>query len=241
MKLTGNKIFSYMLAAAFALTLAGCGGGGGGAAMDDDDMMPPVMMCPEGQVGTYPDCMTAQQMCEAGGGRYEADGMCTSAEDRITEAARNSCVAAGGRFEADGMCTSASAVAQETCEGEGGRYEMNGSCTSSEAVAKEMCVAGGGRSNADGSCTSAGIPTTRPIRKRRSMRKACRRAPMALIGRRHCRRNQSTSHTKTATCRFRSAEAPMMTKWISLKRRTDRRGRQHRQHERSSDHRMMTA
>ena len=31
MKLTSNKIFSFMLAAAFALTLAGCGGGGGSA------------------------------------------------------------------------------------------------------------------------------------------------------------------------------------------------------------------
>ncbi len=53
MKLTSNKIFSFMLAAAFALTLAGCGGGG--AAMDDDDGA--VMMCPADQVGTYPDCM----------------------------------------------------------------------------------------------------------------------------------------------------------------------------------------
>ena len=34
MKLTSNKIFSFMLAAAFALTLAGCGGGGGGTTAD---------------------------------------------------------------------------------------------------------------------------------------------------------------------------------------------------------------
>ena len=34
---------------------SGCGGGGGGSAMDDDDGA--VMMCTEGQVGTYPDCM----------------------------------------------------------------------------------------------------------------------------------------------------------------------------------------
>ncbi len=33
---------------------SGCGGGGGGSAMDDDGA---VMMCTEGQVGTYPDCM----------------------------------------------------------------------------------------------------------------------------------------------------------------------------------------
>ena len=135
-----------MLAAAFALTLAGCGGNGGGgtAAMPDPDT--PVVT-PE------PD---PQETCEAGGGRYEADGMCTSAEERITEAAQMACEGAGGRYETDGMCTSASAVAQQTCEGDGGRYEMNGSCTSSEDVATETCVAGGGRSNADGSCTSAG-------------------------------------------------------------------------------------
>ncbi|MCY3771852.1 MAG: hypothetical protein OXG98_07525 [Gemmatimonadetes bacterium] len=35
--------------AAFA---SGCGGGGGGTAEE----MPPVMECPQGQVGTYPDC-----------------------------------------------------------------------------------------------------------------------------------------------------------------------------------------
>ncbi len=165
-----SKFYAFTLAAVFALTLAGCGGGGG-AAMDDDGDMPPVVtpeptpqdMC-EADGGRFEaDGMctsaevVAQETCEGAGGRYEADGMCTSAEDRITEAARNSCVAAGGRFEADGMCTSASAVAQETCEGEGGRYETNGSCTSSEDVAKEMCVAGGGRSNADGSCTSAAV------------------------------------------------------------------------------------
>ncbi len=42
MKLTGNKIFSFMWAAAFALTLAGCGGGGGGGASDDTMTTPSV-------------------------------------------------------------------------------------------------------------------------------------------------------------------------------------------------------
>ena len=36
--------------AAFA---SGCGGGGGGGTAEE---MPPVMECPQGQVGTYPDC-----------------------------------------------------------------------------------------------------------------------------------------------------------------------------------------
>ena len=37
---------------------SGCGGGGGGSAMMEEEM-PPVMVmeCPQGQVGTYPDCM----------------------------------------------------------------------------------------------------------------------------------------------------------------------------------------
>ena len=38
--------------AAFA---SGCGGGGGGGTAEE--MPPPVMECPQGQVGTYPDCM----------------------------------------------------------------------------------------------------------------------------------------------------------------------------------------
>ncbi len=37
--------------AAFA---SGCGGGGGGGSTEE--MPPPVMECPQGQVGTYPDC-----------------------------------------------------------------------------------------------------------------------------------------------------------------------------------------
>ena len=75
MKLTGNKIFSFMLAAAFALTLAGCGGGGGGSAAAPDPE-PPTMPEP-----------SAQEMCEADGGRYNADGSCTSADDLAEEMA----------------------------------------------------------------------------------------------------------------------------------------------------------
>ncbi len=40
--------------AAFA---SGCGGGGGGGSAMTPDPEPPVMECPQGQVGTYPDCM----------------------------------------------------------------------------------------------------------------------------------------------------------------------------------------
>ena len=69
MKLTSNKIFSFMLAAAFAMTLAGCGGGGGGAAMDDTTDTT-VMPVPE---------PTPQQMCEDGGGLWDMMA-CTTAE-----------------------------------------------------------------------------------------------------------------------------------------------------------------
>ena len=65
MKFDGNRIFSFMLAAAFALTLAGCGGGGGTAQMPD----------------TMPD---PQMECEGAGGRW-ADMTCTSAEELTME------------------------------------------------------------------------------------------------------------------------------------------------------------
>ena len=58
------KHWAFAAIAASALALAGCGGGGsssqtsvaspgGGGGTTD----PTPMMCPEGQVGTYPDCM----------------------------------------------------------------------------------------------------------------------------------------------------------------------------------------
>ena len=64
MKLNRNKIYSFALAAVFALTLAGCGGGGGGTA---EEPAPPVP--------------TPEEMCTDAGGRYNADGSCTSAAD----------------------------------------------------------------------------------------------------------------------------------------------------------------
>ena len=53
LKLLGLTVFVVCIAA-FA---SGCGGGGGGgSAMMEEEMPPPVMECPQGQVGTYPDC-----------------------------------------------------------------------------------------------------------------------------------------------------------------------------------------
>ncbi len=52
------KMLRYLGLAVFAVCIAafasGCGGGGGGSAMEEEP--PPVMECPQGQVGTYPDC-----------------------------------------------------------------------------------------------------------------------------------------------------------------------------------------
>ena len=68
-----HKLYAFALAAVFALTLAGCGGGGSAAAPDPE---PPTMPEP-----------SAQEMCEADGGRYNADGSCTSAADLAEEMA----------------------------------------------------------------------------------------------------------------------------------------------------------
>ena len=69
-----TKLYAFALAAVFALVLAGCGGGGGSAAVEEE---PPPM----------PEPPTAQEMCEGDGGRYNADGSCTSAEEVAAEMA----------------------------------------------------------------------------------------------------------------------------------------------------------
>ena len=68
-----NKLYAFALAGVFALTLAGCGGGGGTAAVEEPDPAPPMP--------------SAQEMCEADGGRYNMDGSCTSAADLAEEMA----------------------------------------------------------------------------------------------------------------------------------------------------------
>ena len=52
LKLLGLTVFVVCIAA-FA---SGCGGGGGGGSAMTPEEPPPVMECPEGQVGTYPNC-----------------------------------------------------------------------------------------------------------------------------------------------------------------------------------------
>ena len=70
-----TKLYAFAMAAVFALVLAGCGGGGGSAAVEEE---PPVVVEPE---------PTPQEMCEGDGGRYNADGSCTSAEELAAEMA----------------------------------------------------------------------------------------------------------------------------------------------------------
>ncbi len=67
----GNIFIALLIAASFAI--AGCCGGGGTAAVEE-----PPMEMPE---------PTAQEICEGDGGRYNADGSCTSAEDVAAEMA----------------------------------------------------------------------------------------------------------------------------------------------------------
>ncbi len=54
------KMLRYSGLAVFVVCIAafasGCGGGGGGGSAMTPEEPPPVMECPEGQVGTYPDC-----------------------------------------------------------------------------------------------------------------------------------------------------------------------------------------
>ena len=68
-----NKLYAFALAAVFAIALAGCGGGGGGTAAAPDPEPTPMP--------------SPQEMCEADGGRYNADGSCTSAADLAEEMA----------------------------------------------------------------------------------------------------------------------------------------------------------
>ena len=65
------RLSLFAVLAAFMLALTGCGGGGGGG--EDPPMMP------------EPPPPDPQMVCEDAGGRYNADGTCTSAEELTME------------------------------------------------------------------------------------------------------------------------------------------------------------
>ncbi|MCY3823315.1 MAG: hypothetical protein OXG62_05545 [Nitrospinae bacterium] len=67
-----NKLYVFAVALLLAVTLAGCSGSGGGTATTPTE--PPVTPEP-----------TPQEMCEADGGRWNADMTCTSAEELEAE------------------------------------------------------------------------------------------------------------------------------------------------------------
>lgn len=78
MKFNRNRIFTYALAAVFALALAGCGGSGGSSADMDGGM-------DGGMMPTEPE-RTPEEMCTDASGEWR-DGACVSAEDLAAEAA----------------------------------------------------------------------------------------------------------------------------------------------------------
>ena len=92
-----HKLYAFALAAVFAVTLAGCGGGGGGTAAVEEE--PPAMMEP-----------TPQESCEADGGRYNADGTCSSAAEVEEETALSGAQSSAMSASTEAMAAVAGAV-----------------------------------------------------------------------------------------------------------------------------------
>ena len=62
MSTLSNKFVAICMVTAISMVMYGCGGGGGGSSstpdpMDGDNGDDTAMMCPDGQVGEYPNCM----------------------------------------------------------------------------------------------------------------------------------------------------------------------------------------
>ena len=145
-----RNLMTICLAAVLAFGLAACGGGSTKSAAELE----------------MERLAAAEAACTAGGGRWESDNTCTSADEREMEAAEMACTSAGGRYESDGSCTSAAelqmerlAAAEMACTAASGRWNADDTCTSAAELvleaAEAACVAGGGRWEADGMCTSA--------------------------------------------------------------------------------------
>ena len=90
------KSFAMMALLVAALGLAGCGGGGGTAAVEEE------------QPAEMP--ASAQEMCEADGGRYNADGSCSSAAEVAEEMALSGAQSAAASAASAAMAAVASAV-----------------------------------------------------------------------------------------------------------------------------------
>ncbi len=128
-----SKLYAFALAAVFALTLAGCGGGGGTAEMEEEMPMP----MPDPQA----DCMDA-------GGRYNADGSCTSAADLAEEAALSGAQDAAAAAAAAAMAAVGAAVDPVAASNAYGYASMAGDAntaaqaatTSADAMTHQMAA-----------------------------------------------------------------------------------------------------
>ena len=138
-----HKLYAFALAAVFALTLAGCGGGGGGTAAAPDPEPTPMP--------------TPQETCEGAGGRYNADGSCTSAADLAEEmalsgaqgaaaaaymaamaavsGAKDPVAATNAQMYADAAKEASDAAAMATDSAMAGEYQMKAEAARDSAVA----------------------------------------------------------------------------------------------------------
>ena len=135
MKLTRYKIFSFMLAAVFALTLAGCGGSGGGSAADDDGENGAVMECTAPQVGTYPDCTDPPPS--------DDDRIATARGNAATAAtaARTAATTAAALPEAADTDTAAAIAAAETAATAAEAAKADADAATDPAVAEAAATA----------------------------------------------------------------------------------------------------
>ncbi len=149
MKITGNRIFSFMLAAAFALTLAGCGGGGGGT--------PAAAKCPDGQVGTPPNCTTPPPKATD-----DEKFAARAARDRAETARMDAMAAMGGddgsvamtAAAATAAAGSASAAADSASMAMAGRTDYANAKKASDEAAGENTKAATAKTAADGAQTA---------------------------------------------------------------------------------------
>ncbi len=135
-----SKLYAFALAAVFALTLAGCGGGGGTAAVEE----PPAM----------PDS-TPQEMCEGDGGRYNADGSCSSAAEVAEEGALSDAQDAAAAAAAAAMAAVAGAVDPVAASNAYGYASMAGDANTAAQAATTSADAMGHQTAAETARDSA--------------------------------------------------------------------------------------
>ena len=148
-----SKLFAVATAAVFALVLAGCGGNGGTAQMEEPEEPPMVMACPEGQVGTYPDCMDppppAEERIAAARGR--ADTAATNARADADAAAMLDDATATDVAAAIAMAEAAATAAEAARDAANGATDPN----AAEALAAQAEISEGHADTALGNAMTA--------------------------------------------------------------------------------------